>query len=80
MQIFLYISFSFAAVTAKPVAFTNYSELFGSNSSSFEAINIDAAPTNWKSDLGRFFFFCKYLSTKLTDMWKVYIKIFIPIA
>lgn len=79
MQIFFSISFNLFVLKAFPVAFTKSAEHLGSNSSILEAMNMTVAPTNWKSDLARFFYFCRNLSQRLTEMWKVYINIKVPL-
>lgn len=70
-DIFLSISLISLAEYDPLAVFTNYPDVFGCSSSSLDAINIEAAPTNWKSDFCRLYSFSKYLSNRLTEIKNV---------
>lgn len=78
-KIFIYISFSLLDVVWPAVHITNSSDFLGENYSNFEAINMAAAPTAWNAFRLRAFYFSRYLSIKLTEIWKVYILLYVLI-
>lgn len=72
LHIVFYVYFISAAVYLPFVLSANYYEHLGSNSSNFEAMNIQAAPINWNFDFVKLYYFDIYKSTKFIAMWNVY--------